>query len=135
MAIRTNTTAVAEELGYNYAPADGKRLDRWIRKANSVVDRVVTCATAKGFTHTATELAEMENSLACYFYTLMDPMYSSKSTSGASGSFLADAENYLKMAKALDGSGCLAAIMAGARAGATWMGRAPSAQTPYAQRD
>lgn len=135
MGIRTNPTDVADELGFNFDPSLGKELTRWIAKASLVIDRVVTCASRKGITLTSTEQAHMEASIAAHFYTKMDPLYSSRSTLSTSGSMTRTADDYLNMSLAIDPSGCLAAHMKGQRAGATWMGRIPSEQVPYHQRD
>jgi hypothetical protein len=117
----------------------GLKLDRYIRAASLVIDRVVACASAKGITLTTAEQMEMESWLAAHFYTKMDPTYASRSTDGASGSFVRDKdvpEPFKDGALMLDPSGCLLlALNKTQRATAGWMGRPPSEQTDYADRD
>jgi hypothetical protein len=112
-------------------------LTPYIDVASAVVTRVNTCAVAKGYTLTSSELELIERWYAAWVYTDMDPLYRSKSTGGASGSFDVDPKNkrYLRQAIALDPSGCLAGIVAGHTAGAVWLGKVPSERIPYDQRD
>lgn len=110
---------------------------QWIDSATAIVDRVATCATGKGITLSTTELELIERWLAAHYYTKYDPLYASKSTGRASASFIQDPkvpERYKAGALDLDPSGCLAGILAGARAGAAWLGKRPSDQTDYADR-
>lgn len=104
-----------------------------IQAASVVIDRVNTCASARGYTLTAAELTELERWLAAHFYVHRDPQYRSRKTSDASGEF--DTLNYLETAKSLDPSGCLAAQMERNRAGGFWLGKPKSQQTSYSDRD
>lgn len=135
MAIRTNVGLIK---GLPLCVADGNPLTRAIRWANSVTNRMVTCATAKGFVHTSDELIDIETLLAAHHYMTFDPQYTSKTTDGASGSF--DIKQPMDLAKISDGSGCLAAILGPEGKGPIvasldWMGLPPSEQTPFYERD
>lgn len=132
---RTRASSVEAILGRNYI--SGVDLAPYIEVAAAVVTRVNTCADAKGYTLTSSELELIERWYAAWVYTDMDPLYRSKSTGGASGSFDTDPKQkrYLRQAIALDPSGCLAGIVAGHNAGAVWIGKVPSERIPYDQRD
>lgn len=132
---RTRASQVEDILGRNYIT--GVDLTPYIEVASAVVTRVNTCAVAKGYTLSSTELELIERWYAAWVYTDMDPLYRSKSTGGASGSFDTDPKQkrYLRQAIALDPSGCLAGIVAGHNAGAVWIGKVPSERIPYDQRD
>jgi hypothetical protein len=136
LAQRTTTTAVQTLLGANYgALPDGTSpsLQPYVDAATNLVDQVVTCATAKGTTIDATTLELIERWLSAYLYTRMDPLYKSRSTKDASGSF-AD-YGYKETAISLDPSGCLAGILKGQTAGMVWLGKPPSSQINYVDRD
>ena len=140
MAIRTTATAVKDILapGKDYDSIDEPKLTPFIRAANLTTNRVATCATAKGIPLSSDELLEIETWMACYYYTRSDPIYQSRSTKGKSGQFVADPndpERYRAGAIALDPSGCLKSILMGNRAGASWLGKAPSEQIDYVDRD
>lgn len=138
---RTTANAVKGVLISDYGEdKDGNlpSLDPFIRSANVLVNRVATCATSRGHALTSEELELIERWLAAFFYTRSDPIYASKNTEGGGASFVSDPvdpERYRAAAVALDSSGCLAAILKGNRAGAAWLGRVPSEQTAYEDRD
>lgn len=140
MAQRTTIADVQTLLGSNYGTdheGNDPDLQPYIDTATVIVDRVVTCATAKNYTHTAAELELIERWLAAHYYTRMDPTYTSKSTAGASGSFTSpkdDTERYRASAIELDASGCLKQILSRNKASAAWLGKVPSDQIPYEQR-
>lgn len=138
---RTNSDLVQEILlrdyDLNYLP----NLTPFIRSANLIVTRVNTCATARGFTLSDDELQDIETWLAAHLYTRSDPAYSTRSTGKALGVFQGktamglDASYYGQTAKLLDPSGCLASISSGMVIGFGWLGKAPSEQTDYVDRD
>ena len=131
MASRTTSGAVAGVLGGNH---DGSTLlTPYMDSANPIVTRTAACATGKGITLSAIELELIERWLAAYFYTIMDPLYTSKNTADAGGSF--NPRSYLEAAYAIDYSGCLKAIIERKTAGMMWLGKPPSEQLPYEQRD
>lgn len=136
MGIRTNHKMVEDVLQQCWDSST--KLDRYMRIASLVVDQVATCATEKGHAQDAAVLKEMETWLAAHYYTKMDPVYTSRSTDGASGSFVRNKdtpEPFLDAAMNLDFTGCLNAIINKKRASVGWMGRPPSEQTPYTERD
>lgn len=105
----------------------------FILTASTLVDKVQTLAQAKGESLTADQLREVERWLAAYYYSHRDPQYTSKSTGGASGSFTT--HDYLETAKQLDTSGCLRNLLERKQAKLTWLGRPPSDQTAYVDRN
>jgi len=128
---RTNSAAVVGILLENY---DGTSvLTPFIDTACSLVNRISTKDTAGELTSTDLEL--IERYLAAHYYTLADPLYVSKSTGGASGSFRD--RSYYEAAKALDSTGLLAALELPTRprAGCTWLGKPKSLQINYEDRD
>lgn len=139
MAQRTTTAAVETILGSNFGNLpDGTEpsLQPYVDTANNVVDQVVTCATAKGKTLSDTTLELMERWLSAYYYTHMDPLYTSRTTKDASGSFSDPEKRYKDAAIQLDSSGCLAAILNGnPKAEIFWLGKPRSQQTDYTERD
>ena len=148
MSIRTTEVAVKQILARNYDEDKQTEIYPFISAASVIVDRVITCAAAKSITLTTTETELIERWLAAHFYCAgPDLLYSSKSTAGASASFQGqtgmhlDSTSYGQMAKTLDYSGCLTEIdkrqeqTAGGRASGFWLGKAPSAQTDYRDRD
>ena len=118
-------------------------LTPFIDTANVVVTRVAACALRKGITLSAAELELIERWLAALYYCQSDKPYASRSTAGASGSFHGQTGMYLtstlygQTALNIDSSGCLDAIANGPRktATASWLGKAPSEQTDYMDRD
>jgi hypothetical protein len=132
---RTTTALVEKLLSDNYDTFTN--LQQFVDAAYLVINRVATCASAKGKALNADELEMIERWYAAHLYTKNDPTYSSRSTGGSSGAFVRDPkvpEPYLKGALDLDFSGCLAAIVNRSTTAAFWLGRPPSAQTPYEDR-
>jgi hypothetical protein len=124
--------------GGDYDDANNPSLTRPIAAANQFVTRAATCATNRGITLSSDELTEIETWMGAHFYTKMDRVYQSKSTNGASASFVLDPkvpEPYKAAAIEMDASGCVAALLAGNRARLSWVGKAPSEQTAYEDRD
>lgn len=143
MALRTTEALVKAVLrlgsqGGDYDDANNPSLTRYIAAANLIVDRVATCATDRDLDLTTAELTEIETWLAAHYYTKSDRVYSSRSTKSKSGQFVLDPkvpEPYKAAAIEMDASGCLAAILSRQRAGGFWLGKAPSEQTDYVDRD
>lgn len=123
MPTLSNPTTVQALLGANYGLLpDGTApdLQQYIDSADVVVQRVIVCAANKGMSLSPTEQELIERWLSCYFYCKMDPLYQSRSTAGASGSFVnagmnaqidGDADRYKRGAIELDATGCLNAIL------------------------
>lgn len=134
---RTTQLAVENLLLKDYDTRNRPSLSPYIDSATVVVDRVVTCATAKGITLTTAEKELIERWLAAFFYTRTDPIYQSKGTDGSSASFVSDPvdpERYRAGAAAVDYSGCLLNILKGQTARGVWLGKRPSQQVAYVDR-
>lgn len=121
-------------------------LTPFITIANLLTDRVVTCATSRGSSLTDDEAKYIEAWLSAHFYSIRDEGYTSKKTGDASATFKGqtgkslDSTHYGQTAKLLDTSGCLAEISKDAEKGVTqasmtWLGKPPSEQTDYVDRD
>lgn len=127
--------------GGDYDDTNEPALTGYIESASAVVSRVNTCASAKGITLSSTELELIERWLSAHAYVMSDQTYAAKATSRASGTFHGetglnlDATKYGQMAKILDPSGCLVAIASAYRVGAYWLGKPPSTQLNYDERD
>lgn len=135
---RTDADAVKAVLLRDYDQRNTPSLTTFITSASLIVDRVATCAAAKGYTLSDALLLEMETWVAAYRYTLNNPVYSSKSTDGRSASFVRDGNPYKEGALALDPSGCLSVALdpkKATRPGFSWLGKRPSEATPYTDRD
>lgn len=134
---RTNPQSVQAVLGGTSLGSnwDGMTdLTPFIATASAIVDRAVTGAANKGWvqggvTLSAVEAELIERWLAAHFYVVMDPLYQSKSTQGASGSFQRKTESgfevtdYGRTACQLDYSGTLRAIGLRQFAGGQWLGQ------------
>lgn len=130
---RTNAQAVIDILGSNYDTINCPKLDPYIKAANLITSRIEDCAEDRGITFSATELQEIERWLGAYFYTIYDPIYKAKTTANSSATYFD--RSYVDAAKMLDYSGCLTAILAGARAQLDWLGKVPSDQIDIDDRD
>lgn len=134
MSQRTSLTAVEEILGDATQNPIGNwdgvtSLQPYIDKASALVDRVATCASQKGMDLSSTELEIIERWLAAYNYTVFDPLYKSRSTSGGSGAFVrADGNDYKQAALESDPSGCLNAYLKQQRASGAWLGKVKADQ-------
>lgn len=142
MSQRTTIALVQEVLGADYGRLpDGSlpNLQPYIDSASAMVTQVASMAqTQKGMTLTSTTQELIERWLAAHYYTKMDKTYQSRTTKGASASFVVDQENpepYRAVAVDIDYSGMLNALLKRQRAGAVWLGKPKSDQIPYDQRD
>lgn len=85
-------------------------------------------------------LVEIEKYLAAHFYALRDPQYSEKKTGDASAVFQGktamglDSTHWGQAAKNLDVTGTLATL-GKKKIGVSWLGKAPSDQIDYEDRD
>ena len=141
---RTNPNAVQTLLRSGAADSDYdgvSSLTPHIDTANVIVTRVNTCAVSKGITLSSTELELIERWLAAHSYVMSDQTYASKKTGERSAVFHGktgmslEATKYGQMALTLDISGCLKAISRGIRQEVVWLGKAPSDQIDYSDRD
>jgi hypothetical protein len=145
MAVRTAASLVKAILGDDYGPDSSGNLPDLtprIVTANIMVNLLVDAAAAKGLSiadsGTDSQAEVIERYLAAHYYTKSDPTYSSRSTGGASGSFIRDSqepEPYKNVALDLDHTGCLNALLKRQRASLEWLGKPRSDQVPYSQRD
>lgn len=134
---RTTVGAIKELLDINYDTVNNPSLNPYLLMASAFVDRVIDCATEKGISLTTTEKELLERAMGAHFYTKTDPVYQSRSTLSASGSFVRDPktpEPYKDMAISLDPSGCVAALLNRQTASGFWLGKNPSEQTDYEDR-
>lgn len=136
MALRTSDGLVIDNLKGDYAT--GSTLDRPIKIAHLIVERMKACATRKGMSFTCEELLEIETQLASHYYTRTDRLYKSRMTDRASGTWLYNAKNpepYLANALELDFTGCLNAILNQKRAGLDWLGKDDPEKLDYIDRN
>lgn len=112
----------------------------FIATANAVAD-LVDSNDADGVL-TDAMLKEIEKYLSAHFYEHRDPQYTSRATAGASASFQGqfgmalDSSKWGQTAKMLDVTGYLASMSRGkSKAVATWLGKRPSEQVDYSERD
>lgn len=142
MAIRTTSSDVIALMtpGGDYDTVNLPSLTGFIATANAVVNRVATCATAKGMALSTEELELIERWLSAHYYVMSDQNYTSKTTDGASASFQGKtdmgvkASKYGQTALDLDYSGCLAAITTRAFASFSWLGKNPRDQIDVEDR-
>lgn len=139
---RTTAAAVRAALLDNYDAENN--LDSFILTANAMTDYVASRDTAGIMS--AALLERIECYLACHFYCVADPMYSSKSTSGASGSFHGQTREglasttYGLQAVDLDLTKTLAKLRKESEEGGRripsirWLGKPPSEQIPVTER-
>jgi hypothetical protein len=130
---RTKPEEVIEVLGSNYDDINEPSLKPYIKGANLIVSRVVTCAEERDITISDDEAREMERWVAAYLYTINDPIYKSKQTANSSAVF--NDRSYLDGAFALDPSGCLRIQIKGTSALMGWLGKTPSEQIDVDDRD
>lgn len=134
---RTTVTAVAGVLARNWDGTTG--LQPFIDAASSIVDDAVTNDEDGVLNSNNTEL--IERWLAAHFYHCSDPVYQGKNSNKAGGQFQGtsamamDGSRYGQMAKRLDPSGWLEAVDSKGVIGAAWLGKAPSDQIDYVDRD
>jgi hypothetical protein len=144
--VRTSETAVKLVLrpgsqGGDYDDVNSPSLTPFIDAASAMVDDAAACAADADDAISTTRQELIERWLAAHCYCLSDRTFTSRSTLGASASFAGqtgmnlEATFYGQQAMALDPSGCLRSAGAGNRASAIWLGKPPSAQTPYIDRD
>ena len=144
MAIRTSSGAVKSVLMDDYgARRDGTLPDLtpYIETASSVTDDVVVYAAAKGITLNVIKLELIERWLGAHFYVMSDQPYLEKETmqarakyQGTTGMML-KASKYGQTALLLDTSGTLATMEERKVAGAFWLGKVPSEQLDYYERE
>jgi hypothetical protein len=109
MPQRVDATAVKDVLGYNWDKKS--RLETWIKMADAVIDRVAQYAQDNNIVVSSDVLTLMAANMAAHYYTQMDPLYTSKSSGGRSGSFRE--QDYSKIAIQMDPTNYLRVILEG----------------------
>jgi hypothetical protein len=141
---RTNTNLVEELLstGGNGGDYDGTTdLNQFIDTATVIVDRVAACAVRKGKALTSAELELIERWLAAHAYAMIDQPYLQKLTEKSMAKFQGktgmrlEATKYGQMASDIDYSGCLESISKRQTISIGWLGKPPSEQIDYVDRD
>lgn len=150
---RTDPAHVQAILVKDYDAVNQVDLTPYIATASAVVDRVVSDAqTKKNITLSdgphlvagdsiGTEAELIERWLAAHFYAVSDKPYTQKSTDKASASFNGqtaqgfEATLYGQMAMRVDWSQCLRNLDQQQRARGVWLGKPPSQQIDYDQRN
>lgn len=135
------TTSASVE-GILLAAYDGtSSLTPFIDSATSIVDQVSSCATRRGVSLTTAQLELIERWLAAHLYAMSDQIAESERNLNASVKYQGktemnlDSTKYGQTAKMMDHSGCLNALGNRKVARVIWLGRAPSEQTAYEDRD
>lgn len=128
---RTTTSAVQQVLGQNYNGSSS--LIPYIDSAYAVVSRLLIAASAQSISIGDTDAELVERWLAAHYYTVMDPLYIEKETGRARGKW--KERCYLDVAKQMDPSGLLGGIVAAHKIRVTWLGKPPSEQVDYEDRD
>ena len=142
MSQRTTIALVKEVLGSNYDTRNSPSLQPFIDTASVVVDQVVALAASnRSITIGAAQAELIERWLSGHFYAQMDMLYKQKQTGKASGKFQGETGMYLEStlygqsAMMVDTSGMLRVLDKRKVVRMDWLGLAPSAQTPYSERD
>lgn len=135
---RTTATAVKNVLGPNYDSINGPTLTPFIDLANLVTTRYQALAAAEGTVPSSAELEMVERYLAAQRYCDQDPVYTSRSTLSASGSFQrldTAIGEFARAACGLDPTGLLMGLLKGQVAGGAWAGKAESEQLTWDERN
>lgn len=143
---RATSTAVRKILrdgtaGGDYDNINCPDLSPFINWAELIVDDVYACSVAKGSPYSTAKLRSMAEWLSAHAYGVSDRVYKSKTTLRASATFAGDMGKYLEFtsygqnAKLLDNLGCLEALGKTKTVSGYWLGRPPSEQTDYVDRD
>lgn len=139
---RTTATSVKQILLSDYDSVDEPSLIGFIETASAIVDSIIECATERGYSLTTARAELIERWLSAHFYVMSDQNYKGRSTLRASGQFQGETKMYFEASKygqtavSLDGSGCLSSLGSNNRnVRSIWLGRRPSAQTDYKDRD
>jgi len=143
---RTTAVAVKAILGDNYGKSRqlgaNPDLSPFIEAAGSFVDDVIVAGAADGRAAITAAKAELlERWIAAHCYLLMDQAYQQKGTEAASATFQGQTGMYLEGTKygqfalRLDTTGVVEALDKRKVAGSVWLGKPPSQQIPYDQRN
>lgn len=140
--MRTTTQAVKGIMLGEYDCLNNPDLTPFIESASLMIDDLVTCAATMSQTLSAAKLEIIERWLTAHLYQMADPGYIEKRTGKAMGKFTGEtgfgleASRFGSMVKRLDTTGCLSGLDAGAsQVSLTWLGKPPSEQIEYTDRD
>lgn len=135
---RTTSLQVQAILGRNFTT--GADLTGFIDAASIMIDQVVACAISKKRPLTDSQAEILERYLTAHYYGHADQFFTSKSTSGASGSFQGqfgkglEGSQYGQTAMSLDPSGCLKALSMGNKIQLGWLGKNKCDQISITER-
>ena len=141
MALRTNETEVREII----ALVSELNVHPFIQMANGLTTQLASNDSDGELT--STELRMIEANLSAHFASFRDPQYHSKSTGKANATFQGKTDMYLESslwgqaAMTLDTTGWLATKNKENKEGGKrklqvqWLGKPPSSQTDYKDRD
>jgi len=136
MAIRTSDQLIRASIETD----PDLNLTPFINRANALTDYVAS-KDSQGVLSVAM-LREIETLLACHFYDRIDHAYAERATGKASGVFQGqygmhlDGTKWGQDAITMDVSGTLSKLSKGTiKAQTAWLGKAPSEQTDYVDRD
>lgn len=140
---RTTPALVKGLLLSDYDINKSPDLTPFIDTASIVMDNVVIKGAAKGVILSGVESEMIERWLAAHYYAVNDKPFQSKGTEGASATFIGQTGMYLEAtlygqtAMRIDRSGVLANIGGKQpnKAGGFWLGKPPSSQLDYSERD
>lgn len=138
---RTNAQAVQGILLKDYDNVDKPSLSPFIDTASSIVDDLVSAAGDRGITVSAAKAELIERWLAAHCYVQSDQTFAEKETERASAAYHGvtgmrlESSKYGQTALAIDTSGILNSLSSGMTVRALWLGKPPSQQVPYHNRD
>lgn len=139
------TTRASEEDVRNLIDSDSTiKVSIFIRTASILVDKIDSNDSDGELS--ANDLMLIETWLAAHFYAIRDQQYSSKKTGDASGVFQGqtgmalDSTFWGQQAMTLDTTGYLSRVNQNSQkgkqiVGVNWLGKPPSSQTDYEDRD
>jgi hypothetical protein len=114
-------------------------VESFIRTASNVLASLETCMAGK---NNAATLTDIETYLAAHFAAMRDPQYQTRSQGRTSSSFQGQTAMGFQLtwwgqtATRLDVTGCLGQLdRMKHKVSAAWLGKPPSEQTPYSDRD
>lgn len=128
--MRTNADAVKKILGQNYDSFANPDLIPYIETASAIVDQLIQQAAEDNQVIPTSTLELIERWLSAYFYTIMDPLYLTKKTGLAMGTF--PERSYKDAAIQLDPTALLNDILSKNRATGYWGGT--NNPTPWVDR-
>jgi hypothetical protein len=115
------------------------RLEPFVQAGNALADKV--SSNDSDSLLSAALLFEIERYLAAHFYSHRDQLFQAKATDKASATFQGKTDmglrstQYGQAAISLDVTGYLGSLDKGARTQFVWLGKSPSDQTDYVDRD